>query len=188
MDKVDMLKTATGILFTLLFININAQTNPGKRKWETFIYVDYSLFPQFDNTVYTNFEFLKEKRIGYSSSYDLQTGKSIGFSGFITGWTSLYFNRTGGELFMGPHVAYLTTRGLGNHGFEAQAGVAFLFIGVYPRGERHYSGETFFIEYLIPLPILSLHYRYQIPNSNFSFRIGIRTTGFGVGIGYQLSK
>ncbi len=98
--------------------------------------------------------------------------------GYTVGLTTVFY-----ESFeyasMGSHAAFTILSGKKNHHFESKLGLAITPILLYSKYE--------WTDYHFPVnPVVTLGYRFQKPNGNRFFRVGISTAGLGFGMGWRI--
>ncbi|MEL6534366.1 MAG: hypothetical protein AAFQ98_03080 [Bacteroidota bacterium] len=82
---------------------------------------------------------------------------------------------------LGGHAALVVMGGRGDHHLDAKLGVVYTPLTVERDGFKE-GGLDF------PLPVVSLGYRYQPPESNRFYWIGLSTAGLGFSVGFVLDR
>lgn len=97
--------------------------------------------------------------------------------GVTTGYTMSFMHWSGDldNIGMGPHLAFTLLAGNNNKFFEMKLGFTPIF-----------SISDFFIEHDYNMPVISLGFRRQFPETNHFFRVGLSTAGIGIGAGFLL--
>jgi hypothetical protein len=87
----------------------------------------------------------------------------------------------GGEGTLGFYLAFVMMTGKKNNHFEARLGGSYHPIYLYPDAGSYNYDLPF-------IPVITLCYRYQLPEGKTYYRFYIGTGGVGIGIGFVLGQ
>jgi len=85
------------------------------------------------------------------------------------------------ETFLGGYLAFIFLSGTGDHHFEGRLGASVHPFLIAPRWRTGGTDFPF-------IPVVTVGYRYQPPDSRQFFRVSFGTGGIGIGMGFKLGE
>jgi len=97
--------------------------------------------------------------------------------GFTVGYSLAVQHWSGGldDAGMGPHLAFTLLAGKSDKFFELKLG-----------GVAIYEWDEGGLDFAYPMPVISVGFRKQFPETGHFFRVGLSTAGFGIGLGFMI--